>query len=125
MDPIKSESLTKADMWQDYRRAFEDFSDKVRHVQSLSGRTDSDRTEIEAGLLELEKAREAYSSARDAVAQMLQPALPLHPPLAHAGYVKGIAALLWEVGGRPEGTAHDDWFRAEKIVRRAHAAAIS
>ncbi len=93
----------------------------VRHVQSLTGQTDPDRAAIEAALLDLEKARKAYSGARDAVAQTLQLALPLNRPLADAGHVKGIAALLWEVAGRPEGTEHDDWFRAEKIVRRANA----
>jgi hypothetical protein len=123
MDPIRSASLTKADTWRAYRCAFEDFSDKVRQVQSLTNRTDPDQTAIEAALLELEQARKAYSNARDAVAQQLQPALAIHPPLAHAGYVKGIAALLWEGAGRPEGTACDDWFRAEKIVRRANAVA--
>jgi hypothetical protein len=121
MDPIRSESLAKVQTWRAYRRAFEDFSDKVRQVQSLTGQTDPDRAAIEAALLDLEKTRKAYSCARDAVAQTLQPALLLNPSLAHAGDVKGIAALLWESAGRPEGTAHDDWFRAEKIVRRANA----
>jgi hypothetical protein len=122
MDPIQSESLAKADTWRAYRCAFEDFSDKVRKVQSLTGQPNSDQAAMEAALLELEKARKSYSSARDAVARHVQPALPFNPPLARAGHVKGIAALLWEAAGRPEGTAHDDWFRAEKIVRRAHAA---
>jgi hypothetical protein len=125
MDPIQSESLAKANTWRAYRCAFEDFSDKVRQVQSLTGQSSADSTAIETALLELEKARKAYSSARDAVAQRLQPTLPLHTALEHAGYVKGIAALLWEVAGRPEGTARDDWFRAESIVRRANAAAAT
>jgi hypothetical protein len=126
MDPMHNESLTKENTRRAYRCAFEDFSDKVRRVQSLTGQPDSDQAAIEAALLELEKARKAYSSARDAVAQQLQPALSLNPPLARAGHVKGVAALLWEVAGRPEGTAHEDWFRAERIVRRANAmAAIS
>src|ERR1700689_4958334 len=100
MDPMQSESLAKADTWRAYRCAFEDFSDKVRHIQALTGQPDSDQAAIEAALLELEKARKVYSGARDALAQRLQPALPLHPPLAHAGHVKGVAALLWEVAGR-------------------------
>lgn len=124
MDPIQSESVVKANTWRAYRYAFEDFSDKVRRVQSLTGQPNPDRSAIEAALLDLEKARKAYSNARDAVAQRLQPALPLHPPLAQTGHVKEIAALLWEVAGRPEGTAHDDWFRAENIVRLASASAV-
>jgi hypothetical protein len=126
MDPIQSESLVKENTRRAYRCAFEDFSDKVRKVQSLTGRPDSDQGAIEGALLELEQARKAYSSARDAVARQLQPALQLNPSLTRAGNVKGVAALLWEVAGRPEGTAHNDWFRAERIVRRANAvAAIS
>jgi hypothetical protein len=125
MDPMRSESLVKVDTWRAYRCAFEDFSDKVRHIQSLTDQSGSNQAAIEAALLELEKARKAYSSARDAVAQHLQPALPLNPSLANAAHVKGIAALLWEGAGRPEGTARDDWFRAEKIVRRANAVAVT
>ena len=36
--------------------------------------------------------------------------------------VREIAELRWELAGKPEGTADDDWYRAEEIVRRATAA---
>jgi phosphosulfolactate phosphohydrolase-like enzyme len=37
--------------------------------------------------------------------------------------VRGIAEVLWESAGRPEGTADEDWHLAEQIVQRATAAA--
>ena len=68
----------------------------------------------------MERARLAYTAARDALARQLLPSLPqeLRPEPAD---VKGIAELLWEIAGRPEGTAQKDWFRAEEIARRAAA----
>ena len=41
---------------------------------------------------------------------------------AYEDRVRAVARLLWESVGRPEGTADDDWNRAEQIVRRAAAA---
>jgi hypothetical protein len=41
---------------------------------------------------------------------------------ANAARIKQMAELLWEFSGRPEGTADDDWHRAEEILRRALAA---
>jgi len=36
--------------------------------------------------------------------------------------VSEIAELRWELAGKPEGTADENWYRAEDIVRRAMAA---
>jgi hypothetical protein len=36
--------------------------------------------------------------------------------------VRAVARLLWESVGRLEGTADDDWHRAEQIVHGAMAA---
>lgn len=80
---------------------------------------------IDAALLELEKARLTYNHRRDIVAQQLlsfsmRPASDsIHP---HPDRVRAIAELRWELAGRPEGTAEDDWYRAEEIVRVATAA---
>jgi hypothetical protein len=41
---------------------------------------------------------------------------------AYENRVRAVAQLLWESMGRPEGTADDDWLRAEQIVHRAMAA---
>ena len=87
------------------------------------------RTAIEEALVNVEKARVIYDGCRDAFA------LELLPPSRSAGFpsadppqainerVKGIAELLWESAGRPEGTADEDWHLAEDIVKRAATAA--
>ncbi len=83
---------------------------------------------IDAALLEMEKARVEYNRCRDVVAQQLlseqRPALhatgnSTEPP---ADRVRAIAELRWELAGRPDGTAEENWYRAEEIVRQATAA---
>jgi len=75
---------------------------------------------MEAALLEVEKARLAHSGARDQLAREL--VRPPMPPAAQDGehHVRETARLLWEMAGRPEGSAERDWRRAEQLV---HAAA--
>ena len=89
-----------------------------------------DARAIYAALLELEKAHGVYDRCRDALAVELLPASTrgmfrrMEPNSAegHEDHVRAVARLLWESVGRPEGTADDDWNRAEQIVRRAAAA---
>jgi hypothetical protein len=38
--------------------------------------------------------------------------------------VPAIAELIWESAGRPDGTAEEDWRRAEAIVKCAVATAV-
>jgi len=81
----------------------------------------ADRQAIDAALLELEKARAIYHHQRDILAQqLLNSTLP--EPASLSDRVKEVAELRWELAGKPEGTAEDDWYRAEEIVRRAAAA---
>lgn len=130
MTPTRGEYSAKADLWRDYRRAFACFSQTVRRVQALTAQPDPDRAALDAALLEMEKARVTYNSRRDALAESLLPgpdreALPAvtpDSPSAYAERVKVIAELLWEGAGRPDGTADDDWYHAEEIVRRAATA---
>jgi hypothetical protein len=35
--------------------------------------------------------------------------------------VKSIAELLWELKGKPQGSADDDWYRAERVARHTGA----
>ena len=35
--------------------------------------------------------------------------------------VKGLAELFWELAGKPQGSAEDHWYRAERVVRHAGA----
>lgn len=104
-----------------YQSAFEKFSLKAKRVQELVDRPAADGTVMEAALLEMERARLAYAEARDALARELMPSLGAAARQREAAGVQGIAELLWQVAGRPEGTAHQDWVRAEEIARRAAA----
>ena len=105
----------------DYRNAFAEFSQKVRQAQALMAAPGADPQAIDAALLELEQARAIYNRQRDILAQQLSnSALP--EPASVSDRVKEVAELRWELAGKPEGTAEDDWYRAEDIVRRAAAA---
>jgi len=56
-----------------YRRAFQEFADKVKRVQSLAENPNSDRRAVEAAELDVELARSVYNSARDAWVKCLLP----------------------------------------------------
>ncbi|HEY2845369.1 MAG TPA: DUF2934 domain-containing protein [Bryobacteraceae bacterium] len=111
-------AASRADVWQEYRTAFEDFAQKVRNLQILGAIAGVEQKSIDRALLELEQARNLYNRRRDALAEQY---LPVPAPVSnrsHAGVnsVKDLAALRWEISGRPDGTAEDDWYRAEEIV---------
>lgn len=108
----------------EYRSAFEDFSQRAQRVQYLTEHPSGDRKAFEAALLELEKAHLAYNQARDAFVRSLLPPAPAPPDQQqdHVHDVQAIAELLWEGAGRPTGTAEEDWHRAEAIVKCAIAA---
>ena len=81
-------------------------------------------------VVELEQAHWVYDRCRDALAVELVPASMrgafrhIEPNSAevYEDRVRAVAQLLWESVGRPEGTADDDWIRAEQIVRLAATA---
>ena len=82
-----------------------------------------DRQAIDAALLELEKARVVYNYRRDILAQQLLNSAPVSATIqSSADRVREVAELRWELAGKPDGTADDDWYRAEEIVRLATAA---
>jgi hypothetical protein len=126
MNAARNESLETADTWRAYRRAFDDFAQRVQQLQWLTAQPNPDRAVLEAARFELERARAVYNICRDALAQPLlqsstRDAFPSGAPASprYASHVSGIAQLLWEVGDRLEGMADEDWYRAEEIVRRA------
>lgn len=103
----------------------------MREVQVLTGLINTDPSDVEAALLDLERAHVTYNSARDQWVQYLLPsanhrvqATSLHELRHdHENCVRTIAELLWESAGRPEGTAAENWRKAEEIVKQAGAAA--
>jgi exonuclease VII small subunit len=129
METLRAQFVEKAEVWRAYRDSFEDFAKQVRRVQGLIAHPHRNREAIEAALLELERARRLYNQCRDLLADQLlrSSAGQIHLPApdasqTDAGRVRSIAELLWEVSGRPDGTAEEDWYRAEEILRRATAA---
>jgi Protein of unknown function (DUF2934) len=130
MNHVESHSPAETGAWHAYRSAFADFSQKVRAVQAMIADPTPDRAAIDTALLQVEKARVRYNQSRDKVARYLLastasqplPALEYDSPDEYEERVRTIAKLLWEVAGKPEGTAEDDWYRAENIIRRAAAA---
>ena len=115
---------------QAYRRAFDEFAKKAQYVQTLMARPNVDPLALEAALLELECAHVAYDLYRDQWVQQLLPSANRNAKLktprevedAHEDCVRAIAELLWENAGRPEGRSHEDWRKAEEIVKQAAAA---
>ena len=109
--------------FSDYRNAFAEFARRARQARALMAAPAPDWQAIDAALLELEKARVNYNHRRDILAQELLNASQL-PDLnePHADRVRQIAELRWELAGKPEGTADENWYRAEEIVRLSDAA---
>src|SRR5258706_10608241 len=62
-----------AELFEAYRLSFKEFSQKLRRVQSLETDLNKDRAEVAMASLELERARIAYYSKRDALVQELLP----------------------------------------------------
>ena len=118
--------MTAASLEVAYRAAFEDFSRQAKRVQSLAERRAGDYKTFETALVQLEKAHLAYKEARDAFVRSLLPgAVDLPDQRGHSSDIAAIAELLWEGAGRPQGTADEDWHRAEAIIERAVAASCA
>ncbi|HLH00648.1 MAG TPA: DUF2934 domain-containing protein [Bryobacteraceae bacterium] len=109
-----------------YRRAFNLFAKQVQHVQALTAQPNINPQALELALVDLERAHVHYDVCRDRWAQYLLPTGPKparDPERSHSHCVRTIAEILWESAGRPEGTADEDWRKAEEIVKAAAAVA--
>jgi hypothetical protein len=111
-----------------YRATFQQYSNKLEVLQRLMDAAKPDTPRIEATLLEVETARVKHSCARDSLGQQLirsASALPGQIPQPASGvsesHIRGTAQLLWELAGKPDGTADGDWHKAKKLVQTAAA----
>jgi hypothetical protein len=118
-----------------YRTTFQEYARRLDALQSLMSSGTPDAARMDAALLEVEQARIAYNAARDQLAkELVRPPSPVpgnpatgNPATGNqaAGNkeqrIRQTARLLWEVAGRPDGSAEHDWSRAEQLVRRAAA----
>jgi len=123
-------TIPKSKAAVDYRAAFENFSRKVRHFQCLTAQEKADPAEVEAALIAVELARMNYNTSRDALACEMLRQSPVDIQKQQGDgrsperlRTKAMAKLLWDLSGRPEGTAEQNWLRAERMVRRAAARA--
>lgn len=113
-------------LWREYRDAWEAYSRKNAGLHCLMDSVQPEKSRIELVIVELERARIEHSAARDRLAKRLSATLPFPyaAPLESAEpRVRNTAQLLWEMAGRPEGTAEGDWLRAEDLIRSASKAA--
>lgn len=115
-------------LWQSYREAFRQFEREAARLAEINLKHSTSPADAERALQRVEHARLAYNDTRDSLAASL-----LSPQDAQRFWsipstarrerfrVKTIAELLWVLNGRPQGSAEDDWYRAERVVRRAEA----
>jgi len=117
---------TKLELSNRYRTTWEEFVRATNALQGSLMATAPDRARVEVVLFEAEKARLAYNAARDLlVAQTPGLRTAANPPsktLPQDGKVRAIARLLWELAGKPDGTALADWLHAERLLQSASAA---
>jgi len=94
-----------------YRATFGEYARELDALQRLMDSVRPNLGEIEAAMQAVESARRAHSAARDRLAEELAAAKP------GEDRIRETAQLLWELAGRPEGTAEFDWLRAEQLIR--------
>ena len=106
-----------------YRTTFREYASRLDALQGFMDSGVLDDGRIETVLFAVEKARVAHNCARDRLAdELTYQELPRESGAAHEGRVRETARLLWELAGRPAGTAERDWSRAEQLVQSAIAA---
>src|SRR4051794_34698838 len=101
--------------WEAYERAFENYREKAGVVQRLNGAADPDRAilSLDSAVLAMETAREQYQICRDALVRDMTSS-PWSQPAAGTpsqDRIREVADLLWELEGKPDGTALSDWYR--------------
>ncbi len=93
-----------------YRTTFGEYARRLDVLQRLMDSSNPGGDGVAAAMQAVESARRAHSAARDRLAQALAAARP------GEDRVRETARTLWELAGRPEGTAACDWRRAEQLV---------
>ncbi len=110
-------------LWNEYRAAWETFSRRLDELQAIV--ETGDRARAEEALLAVERARLPYDAARERLAAQLSGEIAAldraDMDARERARVRQTAQLLWEIAGRPSGTADSDWLRAERLVRTAAA----
>lgn len=105
-----------------YRSTWLEWTRRTDALQQTIDRGNPDAARLELLLLAVEQARAAHNESRDRLARVLGHA-PSAPDEAVQGdlRVRTMARLMWELAGRPAGTAESDWKCAESILETAAA----
>lgn len=100
-----------------YREAWKQFCAAVEALQSLSPDAAS-TAEIESARKRVRDAEALYRAKRDRLAEYLIGAsrTPSRPPRFQ---LEQLAYRLWDEGGRRDGNAEADWYRAEALLGRS------
>src|ERR1700742_191454 len=111
---LSSEQL----LLQAYREAFRMFQRETGRLAEIKAQASYDPAAAEKALQRVERARLSYNDTRDTLAAAMMSAELSHmlwkiPASARREQyrVKDIAELLWELAGKPAGSAEDDWYR--------------
>jgi hypothetical protein len=110
-------------LWDEYKATWEAFSRSLDRLQTCAEA--GDKEAIGEALLALERAKAAHNSARDKLAAELSDEIAASDAGTGAELtddeprIRQQAHLLWELSGKPQGTAETDWLRAERLVRSA------
>lgn len=113
-----------------YEVAFQQWERQVHLLQEVTSNSSSDSPAVQEARRRVVDAQVAYREARDSLAAfiMARTSKPVskdggrHPEGAREGgvdlgcQVERLAHLLWEMAGRPSGTAETDWQRAEQLI---------
>jgi hypothetical protein len=107
-------------LWNEYRATWETFSRDLDKLQTCA--EGGNRQLVEEALLEVEKAKSAHNAARDRLAAHLSGRIAAQDAAdarSEEQLIREKAQMLWELSGRPQGTAEADWLQAERLVRFA------
>ena len=103
---------------EEYRSAWENYDLSLRELQAAADKGGG--AHLDMLLLSVEKARLEYSAARDRLAaDMLGADIQALATATANKRVRDTAQLLWDLSGMPQGSAENDWLRAERIVQYA------
>jgi len=107
-------------LWYEYRATWDAFSRNLDKLQACA--EGGNRQLVEEALLEVEKAKSAHNAARDRLAAHLSDRIAAQDAAdarSEEQLIREKARMLWELSGRPQGTAEADWLQAERLVRFA------
>jgi hypothetical protein len=109
-------------LWNEYRATWEAFSRNLDKLQACA--EGGNRQLVEEALLEVEKAKAVHNAARDRLAANLSGSIAARDAAdarSEEELIREKARVLWELSGKPQGTAEADWLGAERLVRCASA----